>query len=194
MPKDDRPRRSDSDRRLRQATRFARVLRVLEFIQSRGRYGVKEVAAELEASERTIFRDLAVLELAGVPYYHDREGQCLRVRPNFQFPPINLTDDELVGQATSAALTSAPGLDVTKGSGPTTRKLRATSREAVVKLLAEVEEVTSVLDLKLADHSRHHETIKTVQWALIQGRRLTGTYASPYEPTPKRLDLHPYRL
>jgi predicted DNA-binding transcriptional regulator YafY len=194
MPADDQPSRPDPERRLRQATRFARVLRVLEIIQGRGRYGVKEIAAELETSERTIFRDLAVLELAGVPYYHDREVQCLRVRPGFQFPVINLTDDELIGQATSAALTSAPGLDVTKGSSPTTRKLRATTREEAAKLIAEVERVTSVLDLKLADHSRHHETIRTMQWALIQGRRLTGTYGSPYEPKPKRLDLHPYRL
>jgi predicted DNA-binding transcriptional regulator YafY len=41
---------------------------------------------------------------------------------------------------------------------------------------------------------RRHEIVRTVQWALIQHRRLTGDYASPYEPTPKRVDLHPYRL
>ena len=51
-----------------------------------------------------------------------------------------------------------------------------------------------MLDLKLADHSRHHELIRAVQWALIRGKQLTGTYASPYESKPKRLDLHPYRL
>ncbi|SIO63222.1 Predicted DNA-binding transcriptional regulator YafY, contains an HTH and WYL domains [Singulisphaera sp. GP187] len=194
MPKDDRPRRSDSDRRLRQAARFARVLRVLELIQGRGRSTIKEIALELECSERTIFRDLAVLEMAGVPYYHDREDQCLRVRPGFHFPSVNLSDDELVGQATAATLTSAPGLDVTSGAGPTTRKLQVSSREKAATLLAEVERVTSVFDLKLADHSRHHETIKTIQWALIKRQRLTGSYATPYEPKPKRLELHPYRL
>ena len=190
----DQPRRPDADRRLRQASRFARVLRVLEIIQGRGRYGVKQIATELETFERTIFRDLAVLELAGVPYYHDREDRCLRVRPGFQFPAVNLGDDELIGQATSSAITSAPGLDVTRGSGPATRKLRATSSEGAASLLAEVARVTSVLDLKLADHGRHHEAIKTVQWSLIRGRRLTGTYASPYEARAKRIELHPYRL
>ena len=194
MPADDPPRRPDPERRLRQAARFARVLRVLEMIQGRGRRTVKEIAGELECSERTIFRDLAVLEVSGVPYYYDREDQRLRVRPGYHFPAVNLTDDELVGQATAATLTSAPGLDVTRGAGPTTRKLRASPREKAATLLAEVGRITSVLDLKLADHSRHHETIRTVQWALIEGRRVTGTYASPYEPRPKRLDLHPYRL
>ena len=107
---------------------------------------------------------------------------------------MNLSDDELIGQATATAISSAPGLDVTKGSSPATRKLQVNSREQAAKLLEDVERVTGVLDLKLADHGRHHETIRTIQWSLIQGRRLTATYASPYEPRPKRLDLHPYRL
>ena len=36
--------------------------------------------------------------------------------------------------------------------------------------------------------------IQTTQWALIQSKRLNGTYTSPYEPDSKRVDLHPYRL
>ena len=194
MPDEEHPRRPDSDRRLRQAGRFARILRVLEMIQGRARYGVKEIAAELEVSERTIFRDLNVLELAGVPWFYDGEEQRYRVRPGYNFPALNLADDELIGQATANVITSAPGLDITEGTAPATRKLQANSREQAAKLLADVEKVTAVLDLKLADHSRCHEAIRTIQWALCQGRRLTGTYASPYEAKPKRLDLHPYRL
>ena len=49
MPDDDHPRRSESDRRLQQATRFARVLRVLELIQGRGRYNADDLARELDA-------------------------------------------------------------------------------------------------------------------------------------------------
>ena len=167
----------DGDRRARQAGRLASVLKVLELIQSRGRYGVKELAVELEVSERTIYRYLSVLQLAGVPYYHDRDTKSFQVRPGFRFPILDLTDDELIGQATAEVVTSTPGLDVTQGAGPTTRKLKATSREESAKLLAEVERVTSVLDLKLADHSRHHETIKTIQWALIRGQHLTAPTA-----------------
>jgi predicted DNA-binding transcriptional regulator YafY len=194
MPDEARPRRSESDRRLQQAARFARVLRVLELIQGRGRYGTKEIAAELECSERTIFRDLNVLELAGVPYEADRETHSIRVRPGYRFPCLGLTDDELVGQATATAAAATQGLDITSGARPTTRKLQVASRDEAAKLLAEVERVTSVLDLKLADHRHRHETVRTVQWALIQGKQLTGTYASPYESNSKRLTLHPYRL
>lgn len=194
MPAEKHPRRPDSKRRLRQAARLARILRVLEMIQGRGRYGAKEMAAELEVSERTIFRDLNVLELAGVPWFHDQEDQRYRVRPGYNFPAINLTDDELIGQSTATVITSAQGLDITSGATPTTRKLKADSRERTAQILEDVEKVTAVLDLKLADHSRSHETIRTIQRALCQARGLTGTYASPYESRPKRLVLDPYRL
>jgi len=194
MSDEEHPRRPDSERRLRQADRLARILRVLEMIQGRARYGPKEIAAELEVSERTVFRDLNVLELAGVPWSYNKEHHHYWVRPGYLFPALNLSDDEMIGQVTATAITSAPGLDVTRGAAPATRKLWANSREQAAKLLEDVEKVTAILDLKLADHSRSHETIRTIQWALCQGRKLTGTYASPYEPRPKRLDLHPYRL
>jgi predicted DNA-binding transcriptional regulator YafY len=51
-----------------------------------------------------------------------------------------------------------------------------------------------VLDLKLADHSRHREVIQTVQWAMVKRRQLAGVYCSPYEAQDARLQLHPYRL
>ena len=184
----------DGDRRARQAGRLASVLKILELIQSRGRYGVKELSAELEVSERTVYRYLSVLQLAGVPYFHDQDTKSIQVRPGFRFPTLNLTDEEFMGQATAEVLTSSPGLNVTQGAGPTTRKLKVGTDEEITKLLSEVERVTSVLDLKLADHSLHHEIIKTIQWALVKGRKLTGTYVSPYESKPKKLDFHPYRL
>jgi predicted DNA-binding transcriptional regulator YafY len=52
----------------------------------------------------------------------------------------------------------------------------------------------TVMDLKLADHSRHHEMIRTIQWALIKKRQVTGQYETPYQEKPIKLTLHPYRL
>jgi predicted DNA-binding transcriptional regulator YafY len=77
---------------------------------------------------------------------------------------------------------------------PTTRKIAAVSSEQAAELLSDVEAVMTVLDLKLADHSRHQEMIQTVQWSLIQGKQVTGQYQSPYQERPVKLTLHPYRL
>jgi predicted DNA-binding transcriptional regulator YafY len=184
----------DAERRLRQADRLARVLRVLQLIQGRGRWDAKSIAQEIECSERTVYRDLAVLELAGVPWTYEKDTSCYRVRPDYQFPVLNLTDEELLGQATATSASQAPGLDVNLGAKPTSEKLSAKANEKSESILSEAQRFTQVLDLKLADHSRHRDFIRTVQWALIQKKQVTGQYESPYEDKPVTLTLHPYRL
>lgn len=179
---------------MRQNARIARVLRVLELIQSRGRWNAKAMAQELEYSERTIYRDLQVLELAGIPWFFDEHDQCYRVRPDCRFPVLSLTDDELVGQAIATVATKAKGLDIGSGASPTTRKLAAKSAESAQSILADAERLIAIFDLKLADHSRHQEIFKTVQWAVLKRKQLTGQYESPYESKPVTLRLHPYRL
>ena len=186
--------RPDRDRRVRQAERMARVLRVLELVQSRGRWNKKAIAEELGCSERTVYRDLEVLEYAGIPYYQEGTEQFIRVRPDYKFPILMLTEEEALGQALATAATSSPGLDVSSGARPVTRKLEALSPGEIKEVLSDAAGLISVLDLKLADHSKHREAIKTVQFALLEGRQLSGLYESPYEEGPIKLRLHPYRL
>jgi predicted DNA-binding transcriptional regulator YafY len=186
--------RTDSHRRLRQSSRLARVLRVLELIQGRGRYSARTIAEELECSERTVYRDLQALELAGVPWYWDQEGTCYRVRPDYRFPVLNLSDEETLGQAIATTLSEAPGLKTGPGARATTRKLAVVGKETSQKILADAEQLIHVLDLKLVDHSRHQEIIRTVQWALLQRKQVVGQYRSPYKAEPVQLRLHPYRL
>ncbi len=194
VPKQLKKSRPDRDRRVRQADRLARVLRVLELIQSRGRWTTKAIADEIECSERTIYRDLDVLRFAGIPYYREGDQQFVRVRPDFRFPAISLTDDEVLGLSVASVMTKSPGLDVTAGAIPTTRKLAAISKQDTQDLIDDAMRLVSVLDLKLVDHSRHQEVIRTVQQSLIQGKQISGLYESPYERNPVRLKLHPYRL
>lgn len=190
----DIPKRPEEDRRARQAARLANVMRLQELLLGRGKWNVKSLASELECSEKTIHRYLAVLEMAGVPYYYDSHEKCYRVRPGFKFPVVNLTPDELLGQAAATVVTKAVGLDAGAAATPATRKIAASSSQEVADLLADAEGVMTVLDLKLADHSRHQEMIRTVQWALVQGKQVTGQYVSPYQERPVKLTLHPYRL
>jgi predicted DNA-binding transcriptional regulator YafY len=188
------PKRSEEDRRARQAVRLANVMRIQELLLGRSQWNVKGLAAELECSEKTIHRHMAVLEIAGVPWYYDSHDRCYHVRPGFKFPVVNLSPDELLGQATATAVTKAAGLDAGADARPTTRKIAAASSQDVADLLSDAEAVMEVLNLKLADHSRHQELIRTAQWALIQKRQVTGQYVTPYQEKPVRLTLHPWRL
>lgn len=186
--------RPDSDRRIRQSERVARVLRVLSLIQSRAKWNAKLIASELQCSERTVYRDLEVLEFAGVPWYYDELEECYRIRADFRFPTLALTADEAVGQVVATALSRMPVLGLRENASATTRKIAATASEQLKQILADASSLIEVFDLKLADHSRHHESIKVVQQALLNRKLLTGTYESPYEVKRTRLRLHPYRL
>lgn len=194
LPSQAKSPRPEVDRRLRQADRLARVMRTLQLLLSRGRWNARDIAAEQECSERTIYRDMQVLELAGIPVEFDQDDRCYRVRQDFRFPSLNLTDEEALGQGAAVGITSGPGLDINEGAKPVTRKLAATSKEDVAQILADAEELVTVLDLKLADHSRHRDIIRTIQWALVKKKQLAGTYRSPHEPDEVKLHLHPYRL
>ena len=77
------------------------------------------------------------------------------------FPVVNLTPDELLGQAAATAVAKAAGLDAGADARPATRKIAAVSSQEVADLLADAEAVMDVLNLKLADHSRHQEMIRT---------------------------------
>jgi predicted DNA-binding transcriptional regulator YafY len=194
--KTDRPLRNrpDRDRRGRRADRMARILSVLRLIQSRGRWNAQAIADEVGCKVRTVYRDLQALEMAGVPWYFDKIEGCYRVRPDYRFPVPNLTEEEALGQAVATAITKAPGLNLGGGAAPTTRKLAAASGETIRQVLADAERLVSVMDLKLADHSKHQEIIKTIQFALIQRKQVSGHYESPYEPKPATHRLNPIRL
>ncbi len=194
LPSEAKSARPDADRRLRQADRLARVMRTLQLLLTRGRWNARDIAAEQECSERTIYRDMQVLELAGIPVLFDQDDHCYRVRQDFRFPSLSVTEDEALGQGTAAAITAGPGLDINSGAKPVTRKLAAVSKEDVAKILADAEELVSVLDLKLADHSRHRDIIRTIQWTLVKRKLVSGTYRSPHEAEEVKLQLHPYRL
>ena len=139
--------RSEPERRIRQADRLSRVLKLLELLQSNGRWDTRSLAAELGCSERTIYRHLDVLNFAGVPFWFDREAGCYRVRPEFRFPVLNLNEDELLGQAVATEISSSRGFDVSSGAGPTTAKLAAASSATARKVLEQAAELVKADEL-----------------------------------------------
>ena len=162
--------RSDAERRAKQAEKFLRLFGLLELLAGHRRWTPRELARELECSQRELHRHIAVLGLAGIYVEFDRKaGRYVPLRPDYRFPaPLALTSDELLGQAVATAVSALPAIEMGNGAAATTRKLAASDANAA-ELLATAQQVIAVLGLKMVDHSRHRETIGTIQRALIEG-------------------------
>ncbi|MEM6854913.1 MAG: HTH domain-containing protein, partial [Planctomycetota bacterium] len=77
-------------------SRVHRLIRLITLLQSQQAPSADELTLDLGISRRTLFRDLKLLEAAGVPYYHER-GKGYRIQQSFFLPPIQLTVAETMG-------------------------------------------------------------------------------------------------
>ena len=69
-------------------------------LQSGRRYDADGLADGLTVSRRTLFRDLKMLEAAGIPFEYDKKSKQYQINKDYFLPPINLT----VGEALALML------------------------------------------------------------------------------------------
>jgi biotin operon repressor len=129
--------RTDADRRLRQSDRLARVLRVLQLIQSPGAWTAQRIARELECSERTVYRDLQTLAATGIPWYFDDRSGSYRIRDGFK-APFPFLDSNRSNEPSGPPTNTSVGDDA--------RSIASLAKEAAQRLLTEAEGVVQALD------------------------------------------------
>lgn len=72
-----------------------RLFQLLYLLLGKGRMSAPELAARLEVSERTIYRDVETLSMAGVPVYATPgKGGGISLLPGYSFDKTLLSDEE----------------------------------------------------------------------------------------------------
>jgi predicted DNA-binding transcriptional regulator YafY len=75
-------------------SRISRLVQLLGLLQAGKAHNVNSLAKACDVSRRTIFRDLDVLRLAGVPLLFDDDQGVYRIPGTYFLPPTNFTAEE----------------------------------------------------------------------------------------------------
>jgi predicted DNA-binding transcriptional regulator YafY len=174
--------------------RADRLLSLLMLLQTRGRMTARELAGSLEVSERTIYRDIEALSMAGAPVYAERgPGGGCALLDDYRTTLTGLTSDEvralfmlsipepLAEMGVSAGLRSA--LLKLSASLPAARRAEESRVRARV-----------YLDWSAPSAAPVAPFLGTVQKAVWDDRELRLSYRLPVGGLEVRLEVAPYGL
>ncbi len=80
-----------------ETNRLARILRLVTALQSGRSYSVEELCQITGVSRRTVFRDLRLVQKAGIPCQYLGSRRRYAIDPSFFLPPPNLNSEEALG-------------------------------------------------------------------------------------------------
>ena len=174
--------------------RADRLLSMLILLQTRGKQTARQLAAELEVSERTIYRDVVALSAAGIPVYtEDGPGGGIALVEDYQTRLTGLRPEE----AQALFMLDIPEPLVRLGVG---QQLKA----ALLKLSAAIP--SSVRELQAQARQRIHldaawwfqpedptPCLQTIQQAVWQDRLLHISYRGDFNAIIEQT-IAPYGL
>lgn len=178
--------------------RLARLIQYITLFRGQASWNARRLAERFGCSRRNIYRDLALLELAGVPFYYDPdfgEGGGFRIRPDYFFPTVQLNQQECIDLAVlTRGVATGHGIPLLDSATEVRDKLMATVPAKHQDTIRTASELFEILSLRLADHSKCRGVMLAFQEALLLRRQLEGIYQSPREKRPVKVRLQPRRV
>ncbi|MFQ6048353.1 MAG: helix-turn-helix transcriptional regulator [Phycisphaerae bacterium] len=176
-------------------SRIYRLLRLIMLMRSGRSLDARDLAAELQVSRRTLFRDLKMLELAGVPYRYDARQGGYNISESFFLPPINLTVSEALALLlVTRKFISRQALPVYGDAARAAAKIESSLPASLLSQCGSLLATTDVRWGPLSEASSVDSAFVTLQQAIAQKRKVRIRYDSFYEKCEIELVLSPYRL
>jgi len=159
-------------------SRIHRLLKILTLIQGERGWTAERLAGECGVTTRTIYRDMKMLEGAGIPYFYDERNPGYAVRRDFFMPAVQLTlDESLALIALAEHIGGKEQIPLTRAAGKAMTKVRST-------LPAELRDQLAGLERHMAIHlakAGPHEGIRDVYDAVREAIRLRQALRCQYE-------------
>lgn len=158
-------------------SRIHRLLRILTLIQSEPGWTAPRLAQVCGTSVRTIYRDMRMLDAAGIPYYHDVERPGYRVRRDFFMPPVQLTlDESLALIALAEHIGGREQIPLTRAAARAVSKVRGLLPPAMREQLEKIDRHVAIQLAKAGPHDGIRDVYQAVQAAITRRRALHCRY------------------
>jgi proteasome accessory factor B len=175
--------------------RLHRVLKIITILQGRRFFNADELAAECSVSRRTIYRDLNMIEAAGIPFYYDRKDGGYQIHQTGLLPPINLNLEEALALVLLASELGKTGrLPFFQPARDAAAKIECTLPLGLRATLGSLVRHMAVRPAATARHNALQEMYYLVQRAIVRGQALDAVYVSFHDAGQIRTRLDPYWL
>jgi predicted DNA-binding transcriptional regulator YafY len=164
--------------------KFDSLITILNKIDRKEHVTVKSLMNDLEMSERTVYRYIQTLEVAGFPIVFDRVKDTYTFSETFSLSRPHLTVDETLALALS-------------------KNLMKTFGEGMEKSLAKIEEKLSIKKTNMPKHlflsaadqpTAIQDYLSTIYDAIVNFKRIQITYNAPYQDGKSERKIDPYYL
>jgi len=177
--------------------RLERITAILLMLQSRRKVTAQQLADHFETSVRTIYRDVRVLEEAGVPVGAEA-GLGYFLMDGYSLPPVMLTKEEAAAMLMGEKLLDKFGdVSMNREIKNAMQKIRAVLRTNDKDFLETLEENMSVFRFKrdkLDDDSFPNHFIAGIQQALVKQQVIEIEYYSLHSDEVSKRKVEPIGL
>lgn len=177
-------------------SRIHRLLRILTLIQGDHTWTAPRLALECGVAERTIYRDLKMLEGAGIPYFFDEQAGGYRVRRDFFMPPVELTlDESLAIVALGEHIGGKEQIPLTRAAARAIEKVRCQLPPHVSDQLESVDPHVSIaLAAAGPDSESIRDVYDSVRASIASRRTMSCEYVSVERTLNEDFDPEPFRF
>lgn len=170
--------------------RADRLFQIVQYLRGGRLTTAAQLAARLEVSERTIYRDIVDLQASGVPV-EGEAGLGYLMRDGFDLPPLMFTADEIVALVAGARMVRAwGGTQMAGAAEEALEKIRAVLPESARARAGSVN-IHAMASFEMDEVIR--DCIDQLEGAADQRLRVTFPYEDQYG-TPTNRTVRPLGL